>query len=87
MNSRDIVTMVIVIAVASVIVVGSVGYFNVMKTAIKAERDAEIRLIQREEEAVIQAQKTERTEERSQFWQKVVPWGDSESENNTNTIK
>lgn len=27
-----------------------------------------------------QQQKTERTEERSQFWQKIVPWGQDEQE-------
>lgn len=25
---------------------------------------------------------TERTEERSQFWQKLIPWGDDETEKN-----
>ena len=29
---------------------------------------------------ITQKQETERTEERSQFWQKLVPWGSDEEE-------
>ena len=29
---------------------------------------------------LIEEEKTERTEERSQFWQKLVPWGEDEQE-------
>ncbi len=87
MHSKDILKMVVAVAAAFVIACVAAGYFSNQRAAIDAKRDAEIRLIEREEETVVQAQKTERTEERSQFWQKIVPWGDNESESNTTDIK
>lgn len=49
------------------------AYLSVEHAKIKAERDKEVTIIE-------QQQKTERTEERSQFWQKLVPWGKDEDE-------
>ena len=49
---------------------------------IDAYRDAKLAEIEREREIEVQIQETERTEERSQFWQKIVPWGDDEEEEN-----
>lgn len=46
---------------------------EIRKEMIRAERDVQL-------ERIEQQHKTERTEERSQFWQKVVPWGDDEAE-------
>lgn len=41
--------------------------------------------VQKEERAIIERESTERTEERSQFWQKLIPWGDDESEDGRGT--
>ena len=54
---------------------------------IEAERSVKVRQLEKEEELVRQAQETERTEERSSFWQKLVPWGEDEAEENVSGIK
>lgn len=46
-----------------------VGHFSLAKAEIEKEI-----VVAAEHEA------TERTEERSQFWQKLIPWGENESE-------
>jgi len=48
-------------------------------TNLKREQAIEEAVIERQRESEIQIQKTERTEERSQFWQKFVPWGEDEA--------
>jgi hypothetical protein len=87
MYGKDVIRVVCVVALALVILVGVGQYASVRKSQIEAARAAEVRQIEREEAAVVQAQKTERTEERSQFWQKVVPWGSDEAEKNEITTK
>ena len=59
-----------------------VGVILVSLFGINTYRSAKLAEIEREREIEIQIQETERTEERSQFWQKVVPWGDDEDEEN-----
>lgn len=75
-----------VIGVSLVLIISITSYFGNKNVKIEAERIEAVRQIQREEEAIVQAQKTERTEERSQFWQKVVPWGSDETESNGTEI-
>ena len=64
------------IVVVLVVVIG-VGYFGLQSQKIEAEKQEHITQIE-EHEA------TERTEERSQFFQKLVPWGENEEEKDDN---
>lgn len=56
-----------------------IGFFSLEESKINAAKETEIRRVQ-------EAQATERTEERSQFWQKLVPWGSDETEDNNTQI-
>jgi len=58
---------------AFVLGIGVIGFFGVQSQKIEAEKEKVVAAIQ-EREA------TERTEERSQFWQKLIPWGNYEVE-------
>ena len=71
MPDKHVVRIVVVIAITLLAWVG-----------IDAYRDARLAEIERDREIEVQIQETERTEERSQFWQKIVPWGDDEDEEN-----
>lgn len=86
MNSKDIVKIVGMIVLAAVVSIAVSGYFSNKNAAIEAARAQQIRLIEREETAIAEAQRTERTEERSQFWQKIIPYGNDESEDNDTDI-
>lgn len=50
-----------------------VNYFALERAKIEAQKQVEI-------EQLHQVEGIERTEERSQFWQKLIPWGDDEDE-------
>jgi len=74
-------------------IVGLIGYVANVQTAaslVKAEIHKEelVATSEIEKEKTIQTatitehEGTERTEERSQFWQKLIPWGDDETEKN-----
>jgi hypothetical protein len=54
-------------------VIYSISLYSVEATKIKAEKDLKVAEIHEREE-------TERAEERAQFWQKLVPWGNYEEE-------
>ena len=86
MQSKDIVKLVGIIAVALVGIFVVSGFFGERKAKIEAERVEHVRQIEAEEAKVIAAQETEQTEERSQFWQKLVPWGSDEDEGNDTAI-
>lgn len=86
MSSKDILKMVTVVALMAVAGIVVIGYFDNKKVAIEAERAEHIRQIEYEESAISEVQRTERTEERAQFWQKLVPWGDDEAEDNDTDI-
>jgi len=67
------VTAVIAIVIGAALIVGTHTLLERAKIdADRAVKEAEIH----EKEA------TERTEERSQFWQKLIPWGSDEEEKN-----
>lgn len=98
MNSKDILKTVAIVVFGGILIAGVVGYFGTLKAQIEAERaetiteiEAEkaekLRTIEREEAKIVQAQKTERTEERSQFFQKLVPWGNDEAEENETIVE
>lgn len=78
MNSKSIIA----ICLSVCLMVGLIGFFGMKKAEIDRKAAVEQAEIEREREERIQAEKTERTEERSQFWQKVVPWGNDEDEEN-----
>ncbi len=86
MNSRDVVKIVGMVVIAAVLGIAVMGFFGNNKAAIEAGRAEQIRLIEREETAIAEAQRTERTEERSQFWQSLIPWGDDEAEDNSTSL-
>ena len=59
--------------------------FSIYKIVeLNKEKEIVKEQIKKEEIDLIEKQKTERTEERSQFWQKLIPWGNDENENNEN---
>ncbi len=64
---------VFVIATAIVASIFTIGKYSVEAAKIQAEKDIKTTEIHEREE-------TERTEEKSQFWQKLVPWGNYETE-------
>lgn len=67
------VGVVFVVAVGVVASIFTIGKYSVEAAKIKAEKDIKTTEIHEREE-------TERTEERNQFWQKLIPWGSDESE-------
>ena len=85
MTNNQVKTAVIA-AVGVIVLAVVIGFFGNKRAAIEAERAEQIRLIEREDNAIVEAQRTERTEERSQFWQKLVPWGEDETEGNDTDI-
>lgn len=48
--------------------------------SLKTYHDLKLKELDIQEAVVHEAAETERTEERSQFWQKAIPWGKDESE-------
>lgn len=64
-----------VIAICIVVAISVVSFFTYKTSIVNADAIKQVTEIQ-EREA------TERTEERSQFWQKVIPWGSDEAEVN-----
>jgi hypothetical protein len=82
-----------IIAVSVLVLAGIIGFTGLQKAKIDAaraiqtqqieqQRAVELGNINREKEIAVQKAKVERTEERSQFWQKLVPWGQDEQEEN-----
>lgn len=67
------VSCVAILSVAIVASIFTIGKYSVEAAKIKAEKDIKTTEIHEREE-------TERTEEKSQFWQKLVPWGNDETE-------
>ena len=62
------------ITVFAIVLLFAMGFgYNAYRTSVESNRKLT-------ETIEIQKQKTERTEERSQFWQKLVPWGADETE-------
>lgn len=59
----------VAINVGLIILFGVVGYFNLQSKKIETEQ---LRIHEQ--------QATERTEERSHFWQKLIPYGNNEDE-------
>lgn len=82
MSSKSIV----VICICVCVMVGTIGFFGMRTAEINRKAAVEQAEIEREREKAVQAEKTERTEERSQFWQKVVPWGNDEAEENKSGV-
>ena len=66
---------VVCICVALVAGIFAVSYFSVERAKIEAEKEKAIAEVHEREE-------TERVEENNQFWQKLVPWGNDEEEEN-----
>lgn len=62
---------VLAVCLTGGVATGVSSYFN-YQAAIIQQREETLRLQKREQE------KTKRTGERSQFWQKLVPWGTDE---------
>lgn len=73
-------TQIMLLCITVVLCVGLMGYFSNVSTQIEAEKAVQTKQIEQVEEEVREKQATERTEERSQFWQKLVPWGSDEEE-------
>ena len=71
MSNKLILGVALIFAVTVTSCLGLVFYYELQQ-----------RQLQLQETQLIQEQETERTEERSQFWQKLIPWGDDESEVN-----
>lgn len=69
MEGKWVFRVVLLVAVAVTALLGISEYASYRKALIEKER-----------EQLIQEAETERTEERSQFWQKIVPWGNDEDE-------
>lgn len=61
------------VCVAVVAGIIAIGNYSVQAAKIKAETDLQKSIVHEREE-------TERTEERNQFWQKLIPWGSDEAE-------
>lgn len=61
------------ICVALVAGIFAAGHFGTKQAEINAEKEKAISEIHEREE-------TERTEEKAQFWQKLIPWGNDEQE-------
>ena len=87
-NGKYVFRTVLVVSLAIVGMFAVTSYRDYQKTAIEAEKAVQVEELATERaiecEQIEQAQKTERTEERSQFWQKIVPWGEDEQEENNN---
>lgn len=84
------ISVVACIAILSATIVTSRAMSNTRELKVReieAERSVKVRQLEKEEEVIRQAQETERTEERSSFWQKLVPWGEDEAEENSTSIK
>lgn len=73
MNPKQITRIVLIIAVCLTSIFAGGFYFSYQKSLVDRDRAIQVERIEQE-------QKTERTEERSQFWQKVVPWGEDEAD-------
>lgn len=73
MQGKYVFRIVVIVAVLLAAVIGGGEYASYRKALIEKERQIEVERIEQE-------QKTERTEERSQFWQSLVPWGEDEAE-------
>jgi hypothetical protein len=71
MQDKHIWKIVLVVCLFLALCIGGAQYTYVQKAKIDAQREVQVNKI-------VQAEKTERTEERSQFWQKLVPWGKDE---------
>lgn len=56
------------------------GMFACIALSILAYFGYQSKIVETEQIRVQEAAATERTEERSQFWQKLIPWGSDESE-------
>ena len=61
-----------------IVTVGIISYYSIESAKINAEKEKVITEIEQREE-------TERTEERSQFWQKAIFWGKDEDEEGRST--
>lgn len=74
----------VILSITIIIAIGLIGYFSIEGSRIATERELRQAEILREERIKLseieQREETERTEERSQFWQKLVPWGGDEEE-------
>jgi len=64
---------IIICVIGTIVLVTVIGYFE--KERLKIEAQKQIQL-----EEIRKIENIERTEERSQFWQKLVPWGEDEQE-------
>jgi len=78
------VTVVGIICATIIVVVSVMGFksyqsgkIEANKVILQAQIDSDRTIKQAD---IVEHQSTERTEERSQFWQKLVPWGSDESE-------
>ena len=68
----------LIIAITFVALFITAGYFINESAQIKADKEEHLMEIHRVETEEVERQRTERTEERSQFWQKAIPWGKDE---------
>lgn len=71
MSNKAIFRIVAMICITLVLIIVGAQYTHIQKSKIEAPKAIKV-------EQVRQAEKTERTEERSQFWQKLVSWGKDE---------
>lgn len=71
MRSKYVLYLSIVVVLGLCGLFGINGYYDYQKT-----------ILDNKKEVLVEQERTERTEERSQFWQKIVPWGEDESEEN-----
>lgn len=69
MNDKIVVKLVLIVSTAFVAAIIAVNYFSFLReTVIQNKKTEQVEMIQDE--------KTLRTEERSKFWNKIVPWND-----------
>ena len=88
MTSKTIFRSLLVISSAVIAIVIGSQHFALERAKVEREADLKKTEIERtaqvEQTKIEEQQATERTEERSQFWQKAIPWGDDEEEENVN---
>ena len=64
---------IIACVIGTIVSVTVIGYFKMERAKIEAQKQIQV-------EEIHKIENIERTEERSQFWQKLVPWGEDEQE-------
>lgn len=73
------------VCITIVILAAFLGVSQYQSRQIEKEKAIAEAKIEQEKAAIHEKEETERTEERSQFWQKAVPWGKDEDEQGQTT--